>query len=173
MNLKMKIAVTVLFLAVVVASICHESPRRQASRLQTEVMEIQSDTLRAILKNDLKFMKDLDEETQLFERLRADLQRCRTIEAKLRRISPSAELSELEANTTGILGAIAKREQQNDDLREYTRKQIEAKRIDWDKVPPWEPGQAGPPGSAKPAARSESKPQGDDKLEPEIEERPR
>jgi hypothetical protein len=173
MNLKVKIAVTALSLAVIAASICHESPRRQASRLEIEAAKIQTNTLRAVMENDLKFSIDLDEEAQFFVRLRADLQRCRAIEARLREISPDAELSQLEGITTGILELITQREKQNNDRLEFTRKQEEANRVDWDKVPAWEPGQAGPPGRVKPAARSEPTAEGDDKLQPEMEERPR
>jgi len=168
MNLKMTIAVTAVSLVMVAASIFLKSPQRQADRLKAEVAEIHANTVRAMMKHEAKPVKNVDEEALLLEMLKADLQQWKAIEAQWRNISPSEELSESEASTTVILEFITRREQENNVRMELAEKSEEARRIDWDKVPPWEPGAAGPPGSNKSAGRAEPKPEGDRKLEPEI-----
>lgn len=168
--MKWKIAAAVLFLVVVSLAIFKEV---MVGRLRHEVLEIQSNTMRAFLEFQATLPHDLNEQDRLFVRLREDLQRCRTIETTLRRISPREDFSHLEKGTTAVLETIEKRQQDCDRVRELAAQRNEAVAIDWNKVPPWEPGQAGPPGTGKPAPRSESNPEGGGKLQPEMEESPR
>ena len=120
----MKIPAAFLFLVLVAAlSSCKESPKVYANRLKIEAVGIQNSTLQAMLKNDLKFIVDLDEQEIFFASLRTDLERCREIESELREIAPGPEVSKLEENTAGILLAISKREEQNQRSRDAKPKE--------------------------------------------------
>lgn len=159
--------IALLLVLVAAASGCKESARSQAFRLKSEVTEIQLATLDVLLKNDLKFEIDLDEQDQFFASVRADVQRCRGIEAELRRISPGAELTQLEENTTKLLKDIERREQENQRHREHTRKLIE----DYDLKKG--ANHAVQPDTGEAASLPESKTDDDGKLPTEGEERSR
>lgn len=99
-------------------SSCKEDPAVHTNRLKFEAVRIQNSTLQAILENDLKFQIDLGEQDRLFASLRTDLQRCRVIEAELRKMSPGPEVVKLEENTAGLLLAIIKREEHHQSYRD-------------------------------------------------------
>jgi hypothetical protein len=117
--------VAVLFLFVTLSS-CRKDPSVHANHLRIEAANIQNSTLQAILKNDLKFEIDLDEQDRLFASLRADLQRCRDIEAELRKISAGTDVSKLEEGTSGLLLAISNREKYHRSYRDETIQEHES-----------------------------------------------
>jgi len=90
---------------------CQETKKIQSQRLTQEAIEIHDETLRAILKNDLKFMRSLDEQERFFQNLRKDLKRCREIEGELRDLGFTDKLPKLAELTNSLLELIEDREQ--------------------------------------------------------------
>jgi len=113
-----------LFLLLAVPTSCKDRAAELAKQRLTEATQINLDTARAILKEDMNFMGSLDREISLFEKLLTDLDQSERLQALLVGQVPATTLSSLQESTRTLRQDLDRRLASHRKRKEEFQKEV-------------------------------------------------